>query len=609
MRRSAMSPCTPFLRETGRGRSDGLRLLMASLALVVGATALVHAQDRHLVLQYTVDLAGTGTDSLSVSLHVGGFPRDTACFQFAATVPGTYTVYNFGRYVGQLQAYDRQGQLLQVRHLTTNVFEIENARILDRVVYRVAPYASDAAGFLHDSIGAHLNGQSVCGFFRGFQKNPLSVSFATPPEWKVVTVLPFAGGAYHAESFDELVHSPFLLGRLTQAFFTVGATKYTVAVCSPGTGIQAGDLVDTVRSIVRAAQQFLGHPALSHYTILLHISAGNIFRALEHPHCFLCTLPEGEKWRTLRRFVFVLPHEYLHTLAPLHLHSGVIDEFDFMSPTPSLHLWLYEGITEWAAWTMMLRSGFVTESGFMGRLSDMLRQEAAYPRGVSLTEASLSCYDTSRQDWPMAYSRGLLVGVVLDFMLLDQAKGRRGLSDLLIELGRQYFPGRPFKEESFFDTLAAMTFPDIREFCRRYIEHAERLPMNEWLRRVGYSYDTLTSPGLSNTGQWTEDSNGVISSVPTDTVNARLGVRVGDLVLRFQYGKNVMPQDKDRISLRDSVRPGEPFSWIIRRDGKEVNLRAWAGQLPPVTRHLVSTQGHWLTQDQEEFRSWWRGHR
>ena len=49
-------------------------------------------------------------DQLQIDLITLKFSEEKSNFNFPAMVPGTYKVYNFGRYVNDLKAYDIQGK-------------------------------------------------------------------------------------------------------------------------------------------------------------------------------------------------------------------------------------------------------------------------------------------------------------------------------------------------------------------------------------------------------------------------------------------------------------------------------------------------------------------
>ena len=77
-------------------------------------------------------------------------------------------------------------------------------------------------------------------------------------------------------------------------------------------------------------------------------------------------LQEGEFTDSVgQRVTDIAAHEFFHIVTPLNIHSEIIEHFNFVTPVPSRHLWLYEGTTEWAAHAMQLRAGLKTPEAYL----------------------------------------------------------------------------------------------------------------------------------------------------------------------------------------------------------------------------------------------------
>ncbi|MBK7945807.1 MAG: hypothetical protein IPJ85_11080 [Flavobacteriales bacterium] len=57
------------------------------------------------------------------------------------------------------------------------------------------------------------------------------------------------------------------------------------------------------------------------------------------------------------------------------------------------------------------------------------------------------------------------------------------------DLTREYGPGKPFKDEELFSTIARLTGPEVGEFLRRHLEEPSVLPVGEWLQKAGLAID------------------------------------------------------------------------------------------------------------------------
>src|SRR4051812_37941343 len=60
--------------------------------------------------QFTVDLTKVHSDLLSVNLITPKISTDTIIYHFPAMVPGTYKVYDFGKWITNFKALDNTGK-------------------------------------------------------------------------------------------------------------------------------------------------------------------------------------------------------------------------------------------------------------------------------------------------------------------------------------------------------------------------------------------------------------------------------------------------------------------------------------------------------------------
>jgi predicted metalloprotease with PDZ domain len=470
---------------------------------------------------------------------------------------------------------------------------------------------SPEAGSSLDRDDAFLNPHMVCGFFRGFQSAPLALSFEYASRWTIATALQGANGTYHADSFDQLVDSPMMFGDLSHAVFTAGGMEVDVYTRSEEGLLPAGVIADTLRRVVLAAQHFVGIIPAQRYMFLFYFRPGIGYAALEHRTSSFYTIPEADWPATMRRVMDTAPHEFLHVVTPLSLRSEVIDTFDFETPVASAHLWFYEGVTEWGSVMMRVRGNIMTEQALIDVIREKLADLELYDQNVSLLESSLGCYETTETSWPNAYARGMLIALMLDLRLYELSGGTMGLSDLLEVLSREFGVRRPFIDREFFEVLIRDTFPGMRDFFSRYVGGIQPLPIEEYLRRVGYEYFPRLETGrvIGSIGRWRysyENSEFVVREPDTaDSVTSRLGIRDGDTLVALRYGENEVVPGGGRVDeARKSIVPGESFTWVVKRNIMEFRLTAVAGSEEVVEEHAIFPVKD-LTAEERACRAWW----
>ena len=448
-------------------------------------------------LGYAIDLNDRGDDAFKVTAWVGGLTEANAIYQFAATAPGTYQVMDIGRFVRRFEAFDGAGRRVPVERVAVNQWKLSDPARVRTLRYAVAEtwdtpvdrnqvYLMCGTSMEEDHV--LINPHAVIGYPTGMQARPVRLRLAYPRAWKVGTALERdRSGAYLAESFDHLVDSPILLGRLTEARTRVTGVPVEIYTYSRTGKIGSSQLLDAMDDMLQAAGRFLGKLPVNRYTFLYHFDerpAG----AWEHSLSSEYVLQESEYTDSVGRYVTdIAAHEFFHIVTPLNIHSEIIEHFNFVTPVPSQHLWLYEGTTEWAAHAMQLRSGLKSLDDYLARvLLKMQIDRVRFDSTWSLRELALASYsDSGQAQYANIYMRGALTAGLLDIRLLELSDGREGLQDLIAELTRRFGKRRAFPETTLVDTIVAMTRPEVREFFERYVWESERLPIADYYGKLG----------------------------------------------------------------------------------------------------------------------------
>lgn len=468
-------------------------LLLIHLAPIAPARATVPSP---VSLAYSIDLNRRADDLFHVTLRVSGLTRANAIYQFASTAPGTYQVMNIGRYVKAFAAYDASGRQVPAEQVSVNQWRLSDpARVrtirfavtetwdspLDHPIYKMCGTSIEPDHVL-------INPHAVIGYPEGLQAAPVRLRLAYPAAWRVGTALKRGpDGVFVADNYDQLVDSPILLGTLSKARLVVTGVPIDVYAYSETGKIKASQLLTAMSGMLHAAGKFLGKLPVDRYTFLYHFgdaSAG----AWEHSFSSEYVLQDGEFTDSVgRRVTDIAAHEFFHIVTPLNIHSEVIEHFNFVTPVPSRHLWLYEGTTEWAAHAMQLRAGLKTPEDYLAtQIRKMQIDHQSFDTTWSLRELALTSYsDSGQAQYGNIYMRGALTAGLLDIRLLELSRGQRGLQDLIRELTHKYGKRRAFPDSTFVDTLVAMTRPEVKDFFNRYVWGAEHLPIKEYYAKLG----------------------------------------------------------------------------------------------------------------------------
>jgi predicted metalloprotease with PDZ domain len=480
--------------------STPLRVLFAVVFLLLLAAASLRAQELH----YTVDLRARGSHTIGVTLRVDSLMAGDTVFQFASTAPGTYQTMDIGRFVQGFTAVDRRGRAVAARRVSTNQWRIAEPRRVRTIRYRVhdtwhTPIEEfrvyPMAGTAIEREHALVNWQAVIGFPLTQQGSRYRVRVLRTSAWQVATALREVDGAFEAESYDALVDSPVLMGRLTTQSICVTGVPVQVAVHSPTSKMTATQLAGAMRDMLQAAGKFLGALPVDRYVFLFDfapVAEGDATGAWEHSYSSAYTLAEEPFTPEAGdRITWMAAHEFFHIVTPLHLHSEIVERFDYQHPVPSRHLWLYEGVTEWAAQKLRQEGGLESLEQYLAELAAKARRDRQqYDTTYSLTDLARTSYTAAgARQYGNIYMRGALVAGLLDIRLLELSGGARGLKSLILDLSRDYGVSRPVPEDSLIDIVVARTHPEIRDFFTRWVEGAQPLPLQEYYGKLGITVE------------------------------------------------------------------------------------------------------------------------
>ncbi len=555
-----------------------MRFLPLLLASFLSAST-TYAQPA--ALAYTIDVR-PADDLFHVEVAVTDVAKANAVYQFAATAPGTYQVMDIGRFVRSFEAFDAAGKALPVKKVGENqwrlgkptktrllrytIAETWDTEVKDHPVYRMCGTSIEADHVL-------FNAHCVVGYFTGQQARPLRLRFEHPAGWQHGTVLEAdRDGSYLTTSFDHAVDSPVLLGRLTQARTKVGDTEVAL-YCYSKTGlIKADTLLGAMRQMLGAAQQFLGKLPVPRYAFLYHfedVSNG----AWEHSYSSEYVIEEDTLTRQfLTGVVSTAAHEFFHIVTPLNLHSEVIERFNFVNPTGSEHLWLYEGVTEWASDLMQLRGGMISLDDYCAELSGKMNADHYSDTTYSLSRLGLKSFtDEGQQQYGNIYQRGAVTAALLDLRLLELSGGKRGLREVLLELTHRYGPNKPFAENGFIEEFVGLTSLPIGDFFARYVRKAEPLPLAEYFSKVGISYKRrlLTGKVLPSLGLSLTSSPAGITLVSLTDSARSFGLREGDELLRIGGEVITYENTGELLTKAKQAGFGAPYTLTVRRAGQE----------------------------------------
>src|SRR5205085_9534863 len=97
------------------------RYLNAFLFPCILLSILAHSQSHY---EYKIDLTKTNDNQVPVELINPQLSDTGAVFSFPRIIPGTYMISDYGRFITDLKAYDKKGNLIPVQQLNDDQWKI-----------------------------------------------------------------------------------------------------------------------------------------------------------------------------------------------------------------------------------------------------------------------------------------------------------------------------------------------------------------------------------------------------------------------------------------------------------------------------------------------------
>jgi predicted metalloprotease with PDZ domain len=568
---------------------------------------------------FTIDLVQVKDDKIQVTLLPPPITTDEVVYNIPRMVPGTYSVDNFGRYITGFQALDRKGQPLPVQKLDDNRWQIRQARSLGKITYWVDDTFDEPKekAQIFEPTGTNIeagknyliNTHGFMGYFDNLKRTPYEVTFRKPPRFYGSTALQATqrspgSETYLVPTYMELVDSPLMFTEPDTTVLKVGATQVLISVYSPNKKATAQGIAPMIGELLEAQRNYLGgNLPVNKYAFLLYLTDKpnntGATGALEHSYSSVYYMRERDNEAIAGQLRDFAAHEFFHIVTPLNIHAEQIHNFDYNNPQMSKHLWLYEGSTEYAATHVQVNQKMITPEEYLAVLRNYILGAGRYNDSLPFTAMSQGALDKYANQYGNVYQKGALIGLALDIRLRELSGGQYGLRHLMADLSKTYGKNQGFHDEELFDKITALTYPEIREFFRRYVEGTEPLPYADLFKTVGVTYlplvrEQIQTLGGINLGYDREADKIIVAGAgQMNAFGKKLGFRAGDQLLAIN-GQALTPQNVQGL-IKSQVTGGKEKSRITllvgRKDDKgqvkEVTLKGKLRKTLEEKRHVL----------------------
>ena len=545
--------------------------------------AIASAKKPDAQIIYHLSMPEPHTHYFHVSMELKGVAESTLRLKMPVWTPGSYLVREFSRNIPRLSAFAGD-EPLTVAKTSKNEWEVAlNGHSDLRVEYRVYAYEQSVrTSFLSDSRG-YVNGASVFIYPDGMENQGGELKIHPFNKWRTIsTGLQKVTGkhqTYRFANYDILIDSPILIGNQKVIKFKVDRTPHEIALYGEGS-VDEKKLVDDVQKIVKTTGDIFGGFPYDRYLFLFLLLNG-ARGALEHLNS---TTVQVDRWafsdeKKYHSFLSTVAHEFFHTWNVKRIRPIALGPFDYTKENYTRDLWIAEGLTSYYDDLILLRSGIIDEKRYFDFLSKNIKNVETSP-GRLVQSAAEASFDTwikyyrRNEESPNTqisyYSKGAVVGLLLDLTILERTGGGKSLDDVFRQLNESYSddPEKGYTSDEFRHICESTAGGSLQDVWR-HADTTEEVDYGGALEPFGIEFERGYGEGKSEKTPYygfetRGDGNPVVKTVFAGTPAYDSGVNVND---------EIVAVDDIRVSsqsLNDHLKRaqlGEAVTFLIAREG------------------------------------------
>jgi len=507
--------------------------------------------------------------------------------------PGSYLIRDYAANVNRIAATSADGTALLLEKISKDRWQVQTSQASTLVVnYEVfTPNLSVRDSWASQAFSL-INGASVFLYTAQTSDLPQRVDITSDPaRGEPFTALPPnpKGGGFRADNYDELVDNPIAVAQAPSYRFTHDAQDYVLLNVGENRFWDGKKAARDVEKIVAETQSFWGSNPLNRtYWFLNFIAEAN--GGLEHDHSTV--IMTGRRQMRDRddyiKWLGVVAHEFFHVWNVRRMRPVELQHYDYQNEQYTRQLWLAEGLTSYYDNLIMSRAGLITPKEYMELLAGNIYRLETTPGRLlrPVTEASLDTWirqykpnSNSLNSTISYYTKGAVIGFVLDTYLRKTSKERHDLDGVMREMYRLY-SNEPYSSEEFEKVVTDVGGAGAGVLLRSLLNTTIDPDVDAALDWYGLKLNRGPDPAMEEQVEgplqsdlgvlWEEGiQEYVVNSVFDGSGGSVAGLMPGDEILAIggeRLAKNNL------VNLMTSFSPGEETTLLVSRHGKIVEL-------------------------------------
>jgi predicted metalloprotease with PDZ domain len=381
--------------------------------------------------------------------------------------------------------------------------------------------------------------------------------------------------------YGALADAPIEVGKFEE--FQLPGMSPEIWVVIHGDNYKKKQIETELRRICEYEIKLMGKAPYSRYTFIVHTGkgAGGAGGGMEHADSTAISVQSPESLPS------VAAHEFFHLWNVKRIRPATLYPVDYTKEQYTRALWFAEGVTSTYGSYALERSGLWSKQQLYHDLGGQITELEGRPanRWQSAEQSSLNAWLEKyalyeNPDHSVSYyTKGQILGVLLDILIRDRTENEKSLDDVLREMNTDFgVPGKPYRDSLDVQlTAEKVAGGSFEDFFKHYVAGANPLPYQAVfalagleLRQTAHQLATL---GFSAAGAIKGPL--VVRNVDANSAAAEAGLQTGDLILKWNGGE---PPRRVADWLRQH-KSGELLHIVIRREDADLKIDFRLGEI------------------------------
>ena len=552
-------------------------------------TLFAHNPQAKGSIEYRISMPMPQSHYFEVEIRLNNFHEDYVDFKLPVWTPGSYLIREYAKNVeGFSASVGNEGNPVSFQKINKNTWRIAHKKAnYVNVTYRVYAFEESVRMSYLDENHAFIMSNTLLMYIEALRNTSTVLKLDIPEQWKKVsTTLSRLEGkeyAFYVPNYDILVDSPIEIGNFETIEFNAAGIPHEVVMYGAAS-FNRDQISRDLSKIIETATDVFGENPNEKYIFFVH-HADKGAGGLEH---LSSTVLGVNRWAysnptSYNNFLALAAHEYFHLWLVKRLKPIELDVIDYDEEVYTDLLWVMEGIASYFEEKIMLRAGFNNEDTFLKNLLYAMEkiQNAPGSEVQSVAEASFDAWikyyrknENSDNSQISYYTKGTILGALLDLSIIHSSGGKRTLDDILNQLYDQFYKkkGKGIVTEDLKMALEKAAGDDLSAFFNDYVYGTKDLAYAKFLSYAGINLvETNSSSNPKSVGiRWRNESGGLfVSSVLKNGSAYDNGIYVGDELIAIN-GYRI--SNSNLNMLIDQFNIGEKVSFLISRRGVIKNI-------------------------------------